>query len=65
MNPQETTTIDTTDLLDYYLEELTEIERYFHFEENIAKSFAQASSTSKGEKIEKAPTDQIHANSER
>ncbi|CAG8711667.1 23196_t:CDS:2, partial [Gigaspora margarita] len=37
MNPQETTTIDTTDLLDYYLEELTEMERYFNFEENIAE----------------------------
>ncbi|CAG8787552.1 25860_t:CDS:2, partial [Gigaspora margarita] len=32
--------------------------------ENIAKSFAQASSTSKGKEVEEAPTDQIHADSE-
>ncbi|CAG8780586.1 3423_t:CDS:1, partial [Gigaspora rosea] len=63
MNPQETTTIDITDLLDYYLEELTEMERYFHFEKNIAESFAQALFTSKGKEVEEAPTDQIHANS--
>ncbi|CAG8720908.1 3180_t:CDS:1, partial [Gigaspora rosea] len=64
MNPQETTTIDMTDLLDYYLEELTEMEQHFHFEKNIAESFTQALSTSKGKEVEKAPTDQIYTDSE-
>ncbi|CAG8835467.1 42956_t:CDS:2, partial [Gigaspora margarita] len=32
--------------------------------ENIAKSFAQALSTSKGKEVEEAPTDQIYADSE-
>ncbi|CAG8825525.1 2001_t:CDS:1, partial [Gigaspora margarita] len=63
MKSQETTTTNTTDLLDYYLEELTEMEQYFHFDENIAESSTQALFTSKGKEVEEVPTNQIHADS--
>ncbi|CAG8835039.1 30113_t:CDS:1, partial [Racocetra persica] len=53
--PQEITK-DTIDLLDYYLEELTEIEQYICFDENITAS--------KDNENEEVLTDQININFE-
>ncbi|CAG8580532.1 17513_t:CDS:2 [Dentiscutata erythropus] len=58
------TTIDTTDILDYYLEELAEMEQYFCFDEKIAEYSTQVSSTNKGKEGKEAPAEQIYVDSE-